>query len=109
MKAPAEIMQEDNVVILGYKSLKEEQLRTIIGSMEQRLNNRHLKASGSDAVDLEALTSTHFLLGRSTIDYPNVAFNGGSAAMKKAFSAHSQYMKNIWDNWMKKFLPQLTG
>ena len=93
---------------LGSQSLKEEQLTTIICLVEQLLNNRPLTASGSNAADLEALTPNFFILGRSTIDYPNVVFNGGSTAMKKAFRAHSQFMKKIWDRWMKEYLPQLA-
>ena len=47
-------------------------------------------------------------MGRSTIDYPNVVIIDGSVAFKKAFWAHSQYMKKIWDKWMKEDLLQLT-
>ena len=75
--------------------------------MEQLLSGRPLTASGSDAANLEELTPNHFILGRSTVDYPIVVFTGGSAAMKKVFWAHSQFMKNIWEMWMKEYLPQL--
>ena len=51
---------------LGSQSMKEEQLITIICSVEQLLNNRPLTASSSDAADLEALTPYFFILGRST-------------------------------------------
>ena len=94
--------------ILGSQSLKEEQLTTVVCTVEQLLNNRPMAAAGSDVEDLEALTPNHLLLGRSTIDYPNVVFNGGLATIKKAFWRHSTLMKKIWDRWMKENLPQLS-
>ena len=72
------------------------------------LFNRISTASSSDAADLEPLTPNQFLLGRSTIDNPIVVFNGGYAAKKKGFWAHNQFMKMIWDKWMKEYLPRLT-
>ena len=44
----------------------------------------------------------------SSWHYSNVDFNGGSAAMKEAFWAHCQFMKKLWDRWIKEYLPQLT-
>ena len=94
--------------ILGTQLLKQEQLTTVVCTVEQLLNNKPLTAASSDVENLEALTPNHFLLGRSTIDYPNVVFNGGSATMKKAFWIQSTLMKKIWDSWMKEYLPQLS-
>ena len=82
-------------IVLGSQSLNEEQLLTIVCSLEQLLNNRPLTAVSSDAADSEALTPNHSILGRATIDYPNVVFNGGSTAIKEAFRAHSQCMKKM--------------
>ena len=79
--------------VLSFQSVKHEQLTTVVCSAKQLINNRPLTPSSSDAADLEALTPNHFILGTSTIDYPNVVINGGSAAMKNAFWAHSQFMK----------------
>ena len=90
--------------IPGSESLKEEQLTTVVCTVEQLLNNRPLTAASSDVENLEALTPNHFLLGRSTIDYPNVVFNGGSAAMKEVFWILSTLMKKIWDRWMKEYI-----
>ena len=94
--------------ILGSQSLRKEQLTTVVCTVEQLLSNRPLTAASSDVEDLEALTPNHFPLGRSTIDYPNVVFNGGSTAMKRAFWMHSTLMKKIRDRWMKEYLPQLS-
>ena len=76
--------------ILGSQSLQEELLTTIDCSVKQLHNNKPLTPSTSSAALLEALTLNQFRSGRSTIDYPIVVFNGGSAAIKKAFWAHSQ-------------------
>ena len=65
------------------QSLKEKQLTKIFCSMEQLLNNRSLAAFSCCAAVLEVLTPNHFLLGRSTVDYPFLVCNGGSAALKK--------------------------
>ena len=93
---------------LGSQSVKEEQLTTIICSVEQQPNNRPLIASNNHAAELEELTPSLFLLGRATFDYPNVVINGESAAIEKAFWAHSQYMMKIWDTWMEENLTQWT-
>ncbi len=47
--------------ILLFQTLKEEQLRTIICSVEHLFNNRPLTASGSDGTDLEAPIPKLFL------------------------------------------------
>ena len=94
--------------ILGSETLKEEQLTTIICSEGKLLNNRPLTASNSNAADLEAPTLNHSILGRFSIDDPNVVFYGGSVAIKNVFWAHSQFMKNVGDRCMKEYLPQLT-
>ena len=108
MGTSGEIMQESDVEYSWFSIVKEGQLTTIVCSVEYLLNNRPLTAPITDATDLEALTPNHFILRRYSIDYPNVVLFDGSAAMKKAFWAHSQFMKNIWDKWKKEVLPQLT-
>ena len=94
--------------ILSSQSLKEVQLTTIISSVEQLPIYIPLTSSIKDAAHLEALTPNHFILGRSTIDYPNVVFNGESAAIKKAFWAHNNFMKKTWHKWIEDCLPQLA-
>ena len=93
---------------LASQSVKEEQLTTIICSVEQQLHNKPLIACNNRAAELEELTPNHFRLGQATIDYPNVVINGESAAIKKAFWAHSQQMMKIWDTWMEENLTQWT-
>ena len=82
------------------QSLREEQLTTVICSVEKLLNNQLLTASNKDAAELEAFTPNHFLVGRYTLKYPNVLLNGGSAARKKGFWTQITSMKTIWAKWM---------
>ena len=80
---------------LGSQSLKEEQLTTIICSVEQLPKNRTLTVSSSDTANLEALTPNYLILGRPTIYSPKFVPIDGSTAMTKAFYAHSQFLKKI--------------
>ena len=95
--------------ILWSRSPIEQQLTTAICSVEQLINNKPLIASSSDAADLETFILNQFVSGCSTIDYPNVILNGGSAAMETAFCAHSQNMQKTWNSWINDHLPKLTS
>ena len=50
--------------ILGNRRVTEEFLRTTLCLVEQSLNARPITAVSSNPLDLEALTSKHFILGQ---------------------------------------------
>ena len=52
-------------------------LKRATDNVEQLLIDRPLTVSSNDAADLEAITSSHLVLGLSIIDHPNLIFNGG--------------------------------
>ena len=56
--------------VLGNRSVTEDVLSTRMCLVEQTLNARRLTLVSSDATDLEAITSNHFLLGNKKLCVP---------------------------------------
>ena len=56
--------------VLGNRSVTEDVLSTTMCLVEQTLNARPLTTVSSDAMDLEAITPNHFLLGNKNLCLP---------------------------------------
>ena len=58
------------MAILGYRSMRDESLTTIMCLVEQTLNARPIIPTSNDPSDLEALTPNYFIMGRANVCIP---------------------------------------
>ncbi len=56
--------------------------------------------------DLEAITSNHFLLGRSLQVTSSMPYAIHYGEMRKVFRASQAYAEMIWCRWSREYLPQ---
>ena len=92
--------------ILGNRRMTDETLNTTFCLVEQALNNRPLTPVSDDPNELEALTPTHFLLGRSFQALPNLV-PGDEPDLRRRYTKAQAYANAIWVRWMKEYVPSL--
>lgn len=84
-----------------------ENFYTIVTQIESILNSRPLTPLSTDPNDLEVLTPSHFLIGRSlqSIPYPNLEHTPTNRL------SHFQHLERLkqqfWSRWSKEYISQL--
>ena len=81
--------------ILGNRRVTEEVLRTTLCLVEQSLNARPITAVSSNRLDLEALTSNHFIFGQHASSFPSLSFEE-NFDHKKRFARAQSYANAKW-------------
>ena len=90
----------------GNRRLTDENLSTTFCVIEQSLNACWLVSASADALDLEALTLSHFLLGIAGSSLPTSA-NCDFDHRKRYARAHV-HSDAIWSHWFKYYVPSLN-
>ncbi|GBN91325.1 hypothetical protein AVEN_133422-2-1, partial [Araneus ventricosus] len=90
--------------IVGRSNLTYEEFLTVCIQIEGILNSRPLCPLSSSADDLNALTSAHFLIGRSmnSIIEPNL-----SESVLKKWQRVTRLVQLIWNKWHRDYLSEL--
>ena len=93
-------------VLLG-RLLTFENLYTVITQIESILNSRPLTPMSSDPNDLEALTPSHFLIGRSLQAIPYPDLHDIPINRQTHFQQLEGIKQNFWSRWSKEYIAQL--
>ena len=93
--------------VVGAQRLSYEEFHTILTQVEACLNSRPLVAITSHSLDgIEALTPSHFLLGRPATSYPeDVVYSEPS--LHRRWAMTKSMIQHFWRRWSAEYLQQL--
>ena len=104
--------------ILGRSHATLESLQTIIVEVEAVLNNRPLTHVSADIHDIDPITPSHLLYGRSIVSLPYQRVEDDEAEdpmfgededIRKRTKAQALLFKHFWARWQKESLTSLRG
>ena len=95
------------MAILGNRSMRDESLTTTMRLVEQTMNERPITPANDDPSNLEALTPSHFILGRANVCMPKFSSHAEIYSNhRKNFRSCQVYAEMIWKRWVSEYLPQ---
>ena len=92
--------------ILVKRRLTDEILTTVFCPVEQSLNAHPLVPASADAIDMDALTPNHFLLGTAGSSLPS--HSNCDFDHRKRYTRAQAYSGAIWSRWVIKYVPNLN-
>ncbi|KAG0427907.1 hypothetical protein HPB47_025082 [Ixodes persulcatus] len=98
---------------LGRNSLSYEELTTVPLQVEAALNSRPLTYLSSEPDDLQALTPSHFLLGKRAISLPlevePTSLSSTPVDLRRRAQVWKRTLEHLWKRWRKEYLLQLRS
>jgi len=86
----------------------EEMLTTVMTESEALVNSRPLTFVSLDHEDDEALTPSHFLIGRSSPLTSPTKIENNELVTRRQWRAAQKLVDHFWVRWVKEYLPSLT-
>lgn len=90
--------------VIGNVSLTYEEFNTLLVQVEGTLNSRPLTQLSSDPTDLQCLTPSHFLIGRSLISTPDPSLDDVKISSLSRFQLLQKIHQDFWKRWSKDYL-----
>ncbi|KRZ07030.1 hypothetical protein T11_11806 [Trichinella zimbabwensis] len=95
--------------VLGRTSLDEEELATVLCGIEAQVNARPLTFVGDDVSYLNALTPSHFLIGRASSDAPYGPNHHGQTTdtvgrLTKRWRYRKKLIAHFWKRWRSEYI-----
>lgn len=95
--------------VVGETKLTFEEMTTFLAQCEAILNSRPLIPVSDDPNDIEVLTSSHFLIGRSAVSIPEPSYAEEKIGRLNRWQ-HVQLMKeHFWKRWSSEYLHYLQS
>jgi hypothetical protein len=91
--------------VLGQSRLNEEQLNTILISIEAAVNSRPIRQGEESA----ALTPAHFLIGEGLATIPTGSEPAARLNLAKEFQLKQKLSDDFWKRWTKEYLLELRN
>ena len=98
--------KEAMFAILGSQRLALPVLKTTRCLVEQTSIARPLTPVSDDPEDLEALTPSHFLLGRAVVAKPLMPDSARYINCRKMYHVAQAYNQTIWNRLVNEYLPE---
>lgn len=95
-------------VVIGNKSLRDDVLYTSLVEIESIVNSRPLSPVSDDPDDYEAITPSHFLIGRSSPRIPPDVPALDDVSPRKRWRQAQTNSERFWELYRKHYLPELT-
>lgn len=92
---------------LNQSHLTYEEFQTILIQVEGIVNSRPLYPMSSDPNDLEPLTPSHFLIGKSLITLPDPNLLDIKSSKLSRFQLLQQICQSYWRRWSTEYLSTL--
>ena len=83
-------------------------MTTVLASIESYLNSRPLCALSNDITDLNFLTPSHLLLGRSLISLPEDSNSYIKIGLSRRWKMLNQIRNDFWLSWRRDYLQSLN-
>lgn len=93
--------------VVGQAHLTLEEFATVLVQVEAILNSRPLTPISSSPVDLEPLTPSHFLIGRSLLSVPEPDFTNTNENRLSRFQRVQQLRQQFWRRWSVEYIAEL--
>lgn len=87
--------------------LSYEELSTVVTQVEAILNSRPLVPLSSDPTDYEALTPSHFLIGKKLTSLPDPSVLDIKESRLSKFQRLQQLQQHFWRRWAKEYVSEL--
>ncbi|XP_062540876.1 uncharacterized protein LOC134208930 [Armigeres subalbatus] len=95
--------------VVGETKLTFEEMTTFLAQCEAILNSRPLIPVSDDPNDIEVLTPSHFLIGRSALSIPEPSYEDVKVGRLGRWQ-HIQLMKqHFWKRWSAEYLHYLQS
>ncbi|XP_065082000.1 uncharacterized protein LOC135704456 [Ochlerotatus camptorhynchus] len=95
--------------VIGETRLTFEEMTTFLAQCEAILNSRPLIPVSDDPNDIEVLTPSHFLIGRSALSIPEPSYSEVKVGRLNRWQ-HIQLMKeHFWKRWSAEYLHHLQS
>lgn len=95
--------------VIGETKLSFEEMTTFLAQCEAILNSRPLIPVSDDPNDVEVLTPSHFLIGRSALCIPEPSYTEVKVGRLNRWQ-HIQLMKeHFWKRWSAEYLHHLQS
>ncbi|XP_058817812.1 uncharacterized protein LOC131681118 [Topomyia yanbarensis] len=95
--------------VVGETKLTYEEMTTFLAQTEAILNSRPLVQISDDPNDLEVLTPSHFLIGRSALSIPEPSYEKEKIGRLSRWQ-HIQLMReHFWKRWSTEYLHHLQS
>jgi hypothetical protein len=95
-------------VVLGFTTVKEDVLRTVMAEVEANLNARPLTHLSVDSEDESPFTPNHFLLGSARPHIPPDLFDEPGVLSHRRWRQAQELIERFWCRWMIVYVPALT-
>ena len=93
--------------VIGNIKLTFEEFMTVLCQVEACLNSRPLTPMPNDDDGLEALTPSHFLIGRPLEAIPDPAFSYRSVSLLRRWHLCQNLVRHFWKRWHMEYVTQL--
>lgn len=93
--------------MIGDLKLTFEQFYTVLTQIEAILNSRPLTPLTSDPDELEVLTPSHFLIGRTLTSVPDPDVTEIAHNRLSLFQQLQKIQQNFWRRWKREYLAEL--
>nr|CAI5844027.1 unnamed protein product [Callosobruchus analis] len=93
--------------VIGLRVVTFENFLTILTQIEGIMNSRPLSPLSLDPGDLSALTSAHFLIGRSLTALPEGELTAIPDNRQNQYQKLQSLIQHFWPRWSKEYLTEL--
>lgn len=95
--------------VLANVSLTFEHFGTVLTQIEAVLNSRPLTPLSSDPNDMDVLTPSHFLIGKSIISLPDPSVLDVPTNRLSRFQFLQSLQQHFWSRWAKEYICELQN
>nr|CAI5835101.1 unnamed protein product [Callosobruchus analis] len=95
--------------VMGNALLTYEELATVLVQIEALLNSRPLSPLSTNPSDLEPLTPSHFLIGRSMAACPDSDVLDVPTNRLDRYQLQQSIIQHFWKRWQREYIPELQG
>ncbi|XP_062703843.1 uncharacterized protein LOC134286271 [Aedes albopictus] len=95
--------------VVGNRTLKLDEMHTVVTQIEACLNSRPLTPLSNDPRDLEVLTPGHFLIQRPLTAIPEPSLSEVPEGRLSRWQRVQSYSQQIWKRWSTDYLSTLQS
>ena len=91
--------------VIGSGTLSDYILWTLLYEIESSMNSRLLTNVPSEINGPLPLTLNHFLLGRSSVNYPPGLFETQKVTVSRSWKSAEELASHLWNRFLREYIP----